>query len=102
MSPARREMLRQVMTVAWKRWRFSRLGSVGHKAFAECLRGAWEHVKDEAAREANYARWAAAPVKRVMYLRSSTVSPIRRSLTGKPYANRLAWDAGRLTTTLGR
>jgi hypothetical protein len=32
---------------------------------------------------------------------SSAQSPIRRSLSGKAYANREAWVAGHLTTRLG-
>ena len=96
MPPARRQFLREVMSLAWRKYRWER--SI---TFADALRHAWEWVKSETARVAAKARHDAAPVKRTIYLRSPGLSPIRRSLTG-PYANRVAWDAGRLTTALGR
>jgi hypothetical protein len=100
MSPARRQTLREIMQLAWRKFRWERSG-VRPVTFADALRHAWEWVKGEAARIAAKARYDAAPAHRTVYLRNPVISPIRRTLTG-PYANRAAWDAGRLTTALGR
>jgi hypothetical protein len=101
MTPERRNALREIMTLAWWKFRWERTGRAP-VTFADALRHAWEWVKGEAARVAAKARWDAAPAKRVVYLRSPGVSPISRSLRGQAYAGRKAWDAGRVTTSLGR
>jgi hypothetical protein len=97
MTQARRSTLREIMTLAWRRFRYER----GAYTFAASLRHAWAWVKGAADRAAQAARYAAAPHKTVLHLRHTAQSPIRRSLTGKVYAYSLARDAGRLTSRLG-
>jgi hypothetical protein len=101
MRAAHRQTLRDVMNLAWRKFCWERTGRTPI-SFADALRHAWEWVKGEAARAAAKARHDAAPAKRVVYLRSPGLSPISRSLQGQAYAGRKAWDAGRVTTSLGR
>jgi hypothetical protein len=100
-SAARRAYLSEIMNLAWSKFRFERLGATPC-AFAAALRHAWAWSKGESARAAAATRWNEAASHRVVRVAPVALSPIRRSLTGKPYAARLAWDAGRLTSRLGR
>jgi hypothetical protein len=101
MSPARRAYLSDLMHLAWSKFRFERLGAAPC-TFATALRHAWAWTKGEAARAAAAARWNDATSRRTVHVAPTALSPIRRSLAGRPYANRLAYDAGRLTSRLGR
>jgi hypothetical protein len=97
MTEARRSFLRDVMHLAWRKFRFER----GAFTFGSALRHAWAWFKGEAARKAAAERYRSAPQHREIVFRHTAQSPIRRSLTGKAYAFTLARDAGRLTSRLG-
>lgn len=97
MTSAHRQTLREVMTLAWRKFRYER----GGFTFAAALRHAWTWIKGAAARAASAERYASAPDKREICFTHTAQSPIRRSLTGKVYAYTLARDAGRLTSRLG-
>lgn len=89
--------LRDIMILAWRKFRFEH----GAITFAAALRHAWSWHKGAVAREAATERYCSAPQRREIAFCHTAQSPIRRSLTGKAYAYSLARDAGRLTSRLG-
>jgi hypothetical protein len=100
-SAARRAYLREIMHLAWSKFRFERLGATPC-TFAAALRHAWAWSKGESARVAATTRWNDATSRRTVHVAPTALSPIRRRLAGQPYAARNAWVAGRLTSRLGR
>lgn len=96
MTDDRKSQLREIMLLAWRKFRYER----GAVSFSGALRHAWAWFKGAPGRAAQAARYAAAP-KQEIHFRHTAQSPIRRSLTGKVYAYTLARDAGRLTSRLG-
>jgi hypothetical protein len=97
MTLSRRIALRDLMVLAWRKFRFERGGAT----FAAALRHAWAWFKGEAARDAAAERYRSASQHQHLRVCSMLKSPIRRGLTGKTYAGRRAWEAGALTTRLG-
>lgn len=100
MSPERRQALREVMTTAWGLYR-AELRGPSPRTFADALAGAWRWIKGCAARMSAQPRWARGSSPRTLYMAPATVSPIRRTLSGQPYAGDIAFRAGRLTSRLG-
>lgn len=99
MSPTRREQLRHIMHLAWRKLRWER--HHGHAfTMSAALKHAWAWVKGEPEREAARAAWAANP-QPVMHLRSIMRSPIRRALTGQRYAGSSDYRAAYTTARLG-
>lgn len=97
MSQCHRSFLREVMHLAWSKFRFER----GAVTFSAALRHAWAWHNGAAAREAAAERYRNAPAHREIRFKHTAQSPIARSLTGRAYAYSLARDAGRLTSRIG-
>jgi len=93
MTQTRRTFLRELMDLAWRIFRQRHIPGCNVRTFADAMRNAWSWVK----------RQAAPVVKATRHLRLNTMlqSPIRRSLGSQAYAGRRAWEAGRLTTSIG-
>lgn len=89
MTEARRSFLRDVMQLAWRKFRFER----GACDFGAALRNAWAWVKRR-----GLPPVAAGPV---LQLRTMVQSPTHRAMTGQPYAFDRAYRAGRFTSRMG-
>src|SRR4051794_27977473 len=89
----RRVFLRQVMQTAWYAYRTRHIGGSNVRTFADALRNAWGFLKAKAKPAIEGA---------TLRLRSMVQSPIRRHLTGRPYAATEAARAGYLTSMVGR
>jgi hypothetical protein len=100
MNQQRRDTLRRIMALAWSLYR-AELNGPSPRTFANALAGAWSWFKGKAARIAAAPQWARGGTVHVR-LSSMGMSPVSRSLQGQAYAGRKAWDAGRVTTSLGR
>lgn len=98
MNTRHRTNLRHVMQVAWGLYR-AELHGPDPRTFADALAGAWRFRK----RSTNWERtpWADTPRPRHLVLRSMVQSPIRRGLSGHPYASTRAARAGYVTSRIG-
>lgn len=94
MNEARRTFLRSVMSLAWRVFRQRHIPGCNVRTFADALRNAWGFLKAKAA--------PAITVTAHLSLNTMLQSPIRRSLTGQPYAYTRARAAGRVTSMVGR
>jgi hypothetical protein len=97
MSQERRQSLRDLMLLAWDLYR-----SDPSRGFADCLAGAWRWTKGRAARLAAQPGWAKGSRARTVAFGTMLQSPIRRSLSGQPYAETRARSAGYVTSMVGR
>lgn len=101
MTQERRTYLKDLMNLAWSLFRAEQNGP-NPRTFADALAGAWQWTKSRAERVAANQRWLNRASGREVSFGSMLQSPIRRSLTGQVYAGRRAWEAGRVTTSVGR
>jgi len=92
MSTAHRSTLREIMVLAWRVYRSRHIPGCNVTTFADALRNAWTFIKGRA---------LPPVVGPILQLRTMVQSPIRRSLTGQPYAFDRAYRAGRFTSRLG-
>lgn len=100
MSPQRRAMLSQIMTMAWKKLRWERSVMGRTYTMSEALTHAWAWEKGAADRASAAAAWAAAP-KPIVHLRSIHLSAIDRSLSARRYGKADAYRASYMTARLG-
>ena len=100
MLSAANQTRRDVMLLAWSKFRYERRRATGF-TFAAALRHAWAWIKGEAVRVAAKATRDTMPARRVVHLRSVLRSPIDRAQAGQAHAGARAFKAAYTTTQFG-